>query len=152
MSHITDAQLEIWLDSWAKWVRGGCSIAALGYKPQSIDQDFIQSNSSDNTSVFNHDIETLIDKGVNALAGRDRLAADVGRFEYGARHESFNPTYDRVPTIAVKAARLTEYMHSRNLLPKNKTIGIPTYKRKLADFKLVVWSGVVVSVDMKTAA
>lgn len=152
MSHVTDAQLEIWLDDWAKWIRGGCSIASLGYQPQSIDQTFIQSNSSRNTSVSNHNIEMLIDRAVNALAARDRLAADVGRFEFGARDESFNPNYDRVPTIETKANRLTQYMVKRNLLAPGKVIGVASYKRKLADFRLAVWSVVVATIDEKIAA
>ncbi len=135
MSHLTDAQLDLWLDSWAKWVSGGCSIAALGFKPQTIDQPFIQSNQSNHTLVLNHEIEQCIDSAVGNLALSNRTAADVGRFEYGALHDSYNPNYDQPPTIVIKAARLTGYYHKKGLLPRDQVINKAAYQRQLCKFR-----------------
>jgi len=137
MSHFTDEQLECWLDSWAKWVRGGCSIAALGYQSTSIDQTFIQSNRSPHTAVSDHDLEQNIEKAVSLLAARDRTSADVGRMEYGCHKLSHNPHYDK-----------------RNQKKNAEIMGLhpKTYSRKLADFRLAVWQTLALLLADKLAA
>ncbi len=135
MSYVTDEQLNTWLDSWARWVNAGSCIANLDYKPQSIDQTFIQSNQSNSTHIRSYEIEESIDSAVGRLAIDKRLAADVGRFEYGAIHASFNPNYDRVPTIEVKADRLTIYLIKKGILSPDKRINEASYKRQLGIFR-----------------
>ncbi len=68
MGTLTDAQLDHYLNLWAKWCHGDQAIAALGYPQHSIDQSFIQSNQTQHTVILNHDIESLIEKTVSALS------------------------------------------------------------------------------------
>ena len=135
MSYVTDEQLNNWLDSWARWVNAGSCIADLNYKPQSIDQTFIQSNQSNSTHIQNYEIEESIDSAVGRLAIDKRLAADVGRFEYGALHASYNPSYDQSPTIKIKAERLTAYLIQKGLLSSDKRINEASYHRQLGIFR-----------------
>ncbi|MEH6347770.1 MAG: hypothetical protein V7785_21930 [Bermanella sp.] len=135
MSYVTDEQLNTWLDSWARWVNAGSCIANLDYKPQSIDQTFIQSNQSNATYIKSYEIEESIDSAVGRLAIDKRLAADVGRFEYGAIYASYNPNYDRPPTIEIKAARLTAYLLKKGVLSPGKQINSASYKRQLGIFR-----------------
>ena len=119
------------------WNAGGCNIAGLGYKPQSIDQTFVQLNQTDHSPILNNDIQETIERAVSVLAARDRTAADVGRMEYGAHKKSHNPTYDK-PNQRRNAAFLD--------------IGLSKYKRKLADFRLSMWMLVAASLSDQLAA
>lgn len=123
MSYLTDSQLDYWLDQWAKWCRGGCSIAALGYPSHAIDQAFVQNNSRTGTTVYNNDVQCIIESAVSSLAQRDKRLADVGRYEYGATPRSHTPDYDK-PNQERNARAMG--------------MSLATYKRKLADFRLAV--------------
>ncbi|MEY8205399.1 MAG: hypothetical protein RPR40_10025 [Bermanella sp.] len=124
MSHLTDAKLDSSLNAWAMWVVGGSNITGLGYKPQSIDQTFVQLNQSSHSAIYDNSLQEIIERAVSMLAVRDREAADVGRMEYGAHKRSHNPTYDK-PNQKRNAGFLG--------------IGLSKYKRKLADFRLSMW-------------
>ncbi len=129
MGTLTDAQLDHYLNLWAKWCHGDQAIAALGYPQYSIDQSFIQSNQTQHTVILNHDIESLIEKTVSALSIKDRLLADVGRREYGADRLSHDPEYDK-----------PNQERNAQSLGMSKS----TYKVKLSAFRLVVWSALTV--------
>ena len=134
MSYLTDTQLDYWLDQWAKWCRGGCGVAALGYPSHAIDQAFVQNNSRPGTAVFNNDVQSIIESAVCSLAQRDRRLADVGRYEYGAVPRAHTPDYDK-PN------------QERNA--REMGMSLATYKRKLADFKLAVHTTLNVTLGSK---
>lgn len=134
MSYLTDSQFDYWLDQWAKWCRGGCSIAALGYPSHAIDQAFVQSNSRSGTVVFDNDVQAIIESAVCSLAQRDRRLADVGRYEYGATPRTHTPDYDKP----------NQDRNARDL-----GMSLATYKRKLADFKLAVHTTLNVTLGSK---
>jgi len=131
MSYLTDTQLDYWLDQWAKWCRGGCGIAALGYPSHAIDQAFAQNNSRPGTQVFDNNIQCIVESAVSSLAQQNRKAVEVGRFEYGASPRSHTPDYDK-PN------------QERNA--RQQGMSLATYKRKLADFKLAVHTTLDVSI------
>lgn len=134
MSYLTDTQLDYWLDQWAKWCRGGCGIAALGYPSHAIDQAFVQKNSQPGTVVYDNDIQLIIESAVSSLAQRDKRLAEVGRYEYGATPRSHSPDYDKP----------SQERNARELC-----MSLATYKRKLADFKLAIHTTLNVTVGSK---
>ena len=137
MSHFTDEQFDQWLNDWAVWVTGGCSIAALGYKSQSIEQDVVQLNKSNQSPLVNTSMHDMIERAVSVLAQQDRLAADVGRMEYGCHKRSHDPMREK-PSQKKNAAIL-------DIHPK-------TYSRKLADFRLAVRMSVSLFMGERMAA
>ena len=130
MSHLTDAQLDHTLNSWALWVAGGCNIAALGYKPLLTDKTRVQESNSSFTAIIDASIPECIESTVSVLAIRDRVTSDVGRMEYGAHRKSHNPHYEK-PNQTRNAAFLE--------------ISLSTYKRKLALFRTTVWCALSVN-------
>lgn len=130
MSHLTDEQFDLVLNSWAVWVAGGCNIAALGYKPLLTDKTRVQESNASYTAILDISIPESIESTVSVLAVRDRVTSDVGRMEYGAHRKSHNPSYEK-PNQARNAAFLE--------------ISLSTYKRKLALFRTTVWCALSIS-------
>ncbi len=135
MSHCNSEQLDNWLDSWARWVQSEYGISCGGFKSPSFTQDFIQSNQTQHCIILNHEFEEGIDQAVNNLAIKDIKCAEVGRFEYGARRESYDGRYDKPPTIAVKAMRLAAFLIERGIIAPGSIIDKATYSNWLRKFR-----------------
>lgn len=135
MSLLTDVQLDSWLNSWAVWRVAGKPIVRSGCRPASFDHSASSGNRLNHDNILNHELERCIERVVATLAEFNRTAADVGRLEYGALLDSWDLRYDNMPSIEVRAARLSEYYRAKGILLDNEEIKRSAYKYQLGKFR-----------------